>query len=234
VVVGTVLLIKNSIAYTPSIMTSSARRNDRANNTQSKVVKRAIEAIYRAKNPSKLSEIDDLMLKYKGKEDQLLAAIRHKYDVSVLGDNKKDSNNNDYKPWQFVLKNYDANDDNISNKHIAGSLAEVRTELDGIAASIGGECLDIIDSRRRVRKFVVRCSMKKTAGQDSSSENDMEAIKPTVEWMRQIIHDRYQYRRNPTKSKAHRQTEEHERRREEKRADQLKKKGKDRRPYKKG
>jgi hypothetical protein len=121
-----------------------------------------------------------------------------------------------------VLKKYTNNNDTIANKHIAASLAEIRTELDDIASSIGGECAEVIE-RWGTRTLVVRRSVNH--GQDVE-RSDLGRIKPTVERMHQIIHARYQYAK-PTKSKAHLQTEEHDRRREEKRVDQLKKNRRD-------
>lgn len=61
-------------------------------------IRRKIEKMYKKHNPSKLADLDGLLVKYKGREDQLLKAIKQKY---------RDTSSSTPKPWQFVLKNYD-------------------------------------------------------------------------------------------------------------------------------
>ena len=46
-------------------------------------VQREIEAIYTEHNPSKLGDVPQLLLKYSGREDMLLRAIKHKYKLDV-------------------------------------------------------------------------------------------------------------------------------------------------------
>ena len=188
---------------------------DTTNNAREEV-KKAIEDIYRKKNPSKLDEIDSLMTKYRGKEAQLLDAIKKKYGQIA-------STKNSSPTWKFVLKNFDPNNDKITNKHIRASLAVVHAELQSLADSIGGECKEIVGKAGQ-HKLVVQ-SVADGVGLTS---DDLDGIKPTIEKMRSLIHERYQYDRKASKSKAPLLSDEHDRRSEEKRLDLLKKKRRDR------
>jgi uncharacterized protein YacL len=52
--------------------------------------------LYKKHNPDKVIEVDALMVKYAGMEEELLKKVRIKYTT------KKDYT----KPWSYVLKNY--------------------------------------------------------------------------------------------------------------------------------
>ena len=83
---------------------------------------------------------------------------------------------------------------------------------------IGGECAEITDKSGHW-KLVVRQAQLEVVpyGQD------MDSIKDTVDRMRMVIHQRYNHV-NKKKTLAHLCTEEHDRRKEEKRVDLEKKK----------
>lgn len=176
-------------------------------------IKKQITSVYKKHNRSKLSEIDGLMSKYKGKEEDLLRAIKDKYSLRQNG------------KWQYILKNYDMKN-KFTNWNIDESLIGIKTVLDELASSIGGECHQYVDNKGQ-RKLIVREALKKNTkfeynGGGSRNTHDWDTVKPTVEKMRKVIHDRYNYTRNH-KSKSHLLINELDKRKEEKRFDQLRK-----------
>ena len=212
-----------------------------------------IEEIYKQFNPSKLDQIDELMVKYEGKESQLLKAIQQKYGVNTDNSGgavgaaaarpsidissdlkkctvsksnsitKKDSDSDrKCKSWIYTLKNYEHNN-KYANKKTDASLKEFRKILDDFASSIGGECADVI-SKWGHRQHVVRQSQNPTDWKRAHLK--AEDIEFTVQKMRKVIHDRYEHIRKGT-SIANLHADEHDRRSEEKRVDQMKKKARD-------
>jgi len=152
-------------------------------------------------------ELDSLMIKYRGKEDQLLMAIKQKYNNTV-----STSDQNEERPWQFVLKNYEHDGEEAS-------LEKFQAILEDFASTIGGECVVYASGQR---KLVVR---QVEVGRYPSGHNK-ESIYDTVQEMRRVVHKRYEHIRNK-KSIAHLHTEEHMRRKEEKRVDLMRKNDRD-------
>ena len=178
-------------------------------------VKNKIRNIYKHNNPSKLKEVDTLMKKYRGKEEQLLEAIKQKYATSHQTSASSD------KPWEFVLKNYEKNNRVQTNWNIDESIgnSKVQQMLNEMAESIDGK-VDLAVNKDGKRKLVVR----QKSGADYVSR---DVVMLTVERMRDTIHKRYEIgMRND--SCSHLITNEHHRRKEEKRVDQLNKKKRDR------
>ena len=198
-------------------------------------IKKEIVKIYKVHNPSKLDDVERLMKKHEGSEVSLLRAIQQKYDHHDSGTPGLASLSSEgRRQWQFNLKHY-SSDKNAAKKqkqdwNIDASIPEIRPQLDDLASSIGGECACIVWNGKR--KWVVREVVDRTkidyCGQGRSMKlHDLESVNDTVKTMRELIHSRYQYARNK-KSKASLMTNEHDRRKEEKRADQDKKKRRNR------
>lgn len=191
-------------------------------NTRNKV-RNKIKKIYKHNNPSKLNEIDALMEKYKGKEEQLLKAIEQKYTITQKRKptqkrepTQKRKYTQNRKPWEFVLKNYER--DRVRNWNIDESIShsQIQLLLNEMAESNSAECTEIVAKDGR-RKLVVR---QKLGGENEVSRGDALL---SLERMRRVIQKRYEFIREK-KSSSHLITNEHERRKEEKRVDQLKKK----------
>mmetsp|Transcript_23372 Transcript_23372/g.34356 ORF Transcript_23372/g.34356 Transcript_23372/m.34356 type:complete len:212 (-) Transcript_23372:70-705(-) len=200
----------------------------RMNHEENSSVRKKIEAIYKEHNPEKLAELDTLMAKCTGKEHLLLKKIQDKYIHKSAGQDKvqgkgqkKGQKKNHKKPWVFILKNY-AKDDKFHNKEIENGLEDFMKILGGLADSIGGECAKVVNKKNGHRQLVVR----QVIGRDDDGHDDVATIMPTIEHMRQVIHKRYEHNRKG-QSVAHLHTDEHERRKEEKRSDLLKKKSRE-------
>ena len=160
---------------------ASSQRNDphvvrrKIDSIYKKHMKRKIQTIYKKHNPEKLADLGALMSKYVGKEDQLLKAIEQKYKKE-----KNPKRTSKYPWWIFVLKN-DEKKNKFNNEEIdKKSLNDFKKILDGLAASIGGECAEVLN-RKGQRQLVVR----QVPGQSKAhEESNMDAITPTIEKMR--------------------------------------------------
>lgn len=169
-----------------------------------------IRKIYTQYNPEKLSNLDALFDKYEGKEHELLKQIRKKYCEQPKRERAE---------WSFVLKRFASKRETRLEQE--RSLLSFRKILDDLALSIGGELVDdVTSSKNGVPVLIVR----KAKGVDTPPGHNIDSIKDTVERMRSIVHERYAHDKWG-KSIAHLHTEEHERRKEDKRADLAKKKG---------
>lgn len=181
--------------------------------SKEKIIKKRITKLYRKHNPSKLSEIDSLMKKYKGKEEELLQAIKNKYGDA--GCPRRHG-------WQHVLKRFYPNEKGPWNND-KESLVEIQGMLDGLASSIGGECF-YEPNALVVQKVKQDEKIDYCGGLRGNTHESWESIQPTIEKMREIVHNRYEYyRKKKSTSKAPYLTDEHERRKEEKRIDRVKK-----------
>lgn len=196
-------------------------------------IEKEIIEIYKKYNPSKLGEVNSLLEKCKGKEEALLRKIKEKYvNPSIAGSSSTEIRH----PWSFVLKHYSREKESgkkqKENWRIDASIAGIRSPLDELASSIGGEC--VVDMKFGHRALIVREVTEKTKidycgrGSSAAKTHDLESVKFTVERMQLLIRNRQEYiRKKNWKSKANLMTHEHDRRKEEKRVDQEKKKRRD-------
>ena len=197
------------------------RDQDRQDSDQERLqkVEEKITKLYKKYNPSKLPEVNDLMIKYKGKEEVLLQAIQKKYCTTGSSN----------RPWQYVLKHYDTDDNAMKRKaanwKIDGSLETIKSELDKLASSIGGECVHTVGKNGNRMLVVRKAAATKKANygnRGNRNTHNRNSIKPTVENMRSMVHKRYTYIRH-TINKSQLFTNEHDKRKEEKRIDQSRK-----------
>jgi hypothetical protein len=174
--------------------------DDAAEEKTNLLVRRKLESIYRKHNREKLGSIDEILRKYKGKEEDLLKAVREKYCANKKG--RLDKNNAEDRQeewWSFVLKNYcmyerqgAGRDDDSRRKiqrhnwNVDESLNCVRNDLDELAESIGGTCVVDVSTKGGTRRLIVR---KAKAGKNMSVTT--QQVEKTVEKMREIVHARY-------------------------------------------
>ena len=173
-------------------------------------IKKKIVRIYKKNNPSKLSEVDGLLLKYAGKEDDLLKAIKEKYQAG-----KESWDDNNFR-WKFILKHLpDQRDDDRKDKrqkaiwYVEESIQEIKPRLDEYASLIDGNVDIQYFNDHRV--LVVVRDMTKPLCYKSKVES-------TVGKMRDVIHHRYSHLNRPTDA-----SNEYERRKLEKNRDKNKK-----------
>jgi hypothetical protein len=173
-----------------------------------------IQKIYKKHNPSKLEGLDNVMAKYAGKENQLLRAVKEKYGLELVV------------PWSYVLKNY--SDDRFQDQRTEESLRPFQQILDGFASSIGGECTTVFTGKQPGAKriLVVRQLVGRDGHYDEGAQ-DWGRIEATVDEMRRVIHERYDHVRKG-QSIASLHTDEHAKRKEEKRIEKLKQQKRDR------
>ena len=184
-------------------------------------LKQRIESIYEKFNPSKLNEVEGLLLKYAGKETDLLKAIEKKYGVAKEDDYGTKGKN---RPWRHVLKNY--TDDKFKNKELTASLEPIMDVLDEMATDVGGTCAEVIVNGQR--KLVVKQS-EEDGHIGYRNDDHYETVKRCANRMRELVHDRFEYNAvRRSKSVAQYQSNESDRRREDKRDDRNRKKNRDR------
>lgn len=159
--------------------------------------------IYKENNPKMIEKVDEVMAKYVGKEEELLQAVRTKYDCP--------------EDWSFVLKHY-SHSNNIDRKkaqkrnwNIDDSLKPIRKVLDDLARGIGGEVVDAV-AKDGHRALVVRRGTR-------SKSYRMKQVKSTVRTMQEeLVHLRFR-----DEVQVPYLTEEHERRAAEKERSQSRK-----------
>lgn len=198
--------MKNQKGFRPQERSSSAPR-------ATADIREELIALYQKHNPSKLEDVDNILSKYAGKEEQLLKAVRDKYSTAAGAEAATT------KPWFFVLKNYCSKHDydgdkekiKAANWNIKESIQEVRPVLDELAESIGGACTDSIPGKYGQK----RLSVVQKKGWTMS---DMAVVEDVVDKMRKVIQQRYEkknYARNFSNEhdgKAHRQRKDTRRR----------------------
>jgi hypothetical protein len=166
-------------------------------------IKKKIIKIYKKQNPSKLPEVDSLLVKYAGKEEELLRSIRKKYTKRLPWEDNNFC-------WTFNLKHFnDQHSDKDKRQrsiwYVQESLQQVQYLLDQLAEQIGGKC-DIADAKGHL-VLVAKRDMAKPL---CSKEDALLA----VEKMKDLVHNRYRHKERPTDTAT-----EHDRRRLEKQRD---------------
>jgi hypothetical protein len=162
--------------------------------------------LYKKHNPEKVIEVDALMVKYAGMEEELLKKVRIKYTTKKdKYTTKKDST----KPWSYVLKNYqhpgsgrDREKIQRHNWKVDESIKRIRKVLDEMAGSIGGRCVQAV-SKYGQRQFKIQ--------QIDDTGQDEDRIQRSVDRMRSMIHERYR-----GNDQAPNLSNEHDRRKAEK------------------
>jgi hypothetical protein len=196
-----------------------ASNEARAKDEQLLTIRRQIANIFRKHNPEKLSELDGLLEKYRGKESDLLRAIQKKYLEKPPSIEKPQSKGRSWPTmdfqWSYNLKIYSKNDGKSDKKKFQmlvwkteESLKRVQIPLDSLALSIGGECFM---REGKPRALTVRRVKREYL-------QPRELVESAVEKMRELVHGRYRYDAKP--SDVH---EEHIRRKLEKERNQHKK-----------
>ena len=179
-------------------------------------IKKKIVKIYKRHNPEKVEEVDNLLVKYAGQEKELLKRIKDKYLPSAW-------DNSNYN-WKYNLKHFPDQKADESKRqkavwNVESSLKAIQHLLEEHAKIIGG-IIDMQNSKGH-QVLVVRRDMNQPLGTKASVESH-------VEKMQDLIHKRYQQRRDTHASS------EHERRKLEKDRDKAKKKAMDKGRGRKG
>ena len=185
---------------------------------------RILVDIYRCHNPQKLKEIDGLLDKYRGKEDELVEAVRKKYSQlamspTVVADSTNTTTTAGVRHgYRFILRHFPqrpANEQRRSDQREKQSLESIRPDLDRLATSIGGYC--VIESKPNGSlTMVVRGNPETMMTHDEcyiNSDGRRINIPAVVEQMRLLVKGRY--RRNNT-ARANQFTDVADQRRAEK------------------
>jgi hypothetical protein len=135
--------------------------------------------LYKKHNPDKVIEVDALMVKYGGMEEELLKKVRIKYTT------KKDYT----KSWSYVWKNYQhpgsGRDHGAIQRHnwkVDESIKPICKVLDETAGSIGGRCVKAV-SEGGQHQFKIQ--------QIADTGQDEDRIQRSVDKMQSMIHERY-------------------------------------------
>ena len=190
-----------------------------ANDARVKNIRREIQDLYKIHNPGKLRDIDKLLTKYAGNEDNLLKAMQKKYSNSKpASESMLSALEKPLTQWKYILKNYEGP---ISSEHNDGrqkqairqsrwnvdeSMEWIRDDLDELAESINGQVIHEV-TKHGQRRFVV-CQKKNTL-----STIDEHRIEATVQKMREIVRGRYDKQRKQKYSKKRTTDRRHSKRR---------------------
>ena len=147
-------------------------------------VRTKLVKIYEEHNPEKVREVDVLLEKYAGKEEQLLESVKKKYLHHKPEMTEK---------WSFVLAGIGKNcSDSNQVKHrkwwLEKRLEPIRPRLDKLAEAIGGECAFLpAKPSHKIPSFLVR--QKRNA-----SVYSMEDVEAKVHLMRTIVNECFESR----------------------------------------
>jgi hypothetical protein len=169
-------------------------------------IKDQIRAIYQEHNQDKLAELDSLWEKYKGKEEDLLKAVKKK-DLRI--ENSLPSG--DFQ-WQFTLIDFSreqGRNRQMTTWYNDETLETIMPLLEERAESIGGKCKFMVHKSERL--LVVHRDPEVAL-------RDKGVVESTVKGMKELIGRRHRYDARPTDY-----ANEHDRRKADKERDQARK-----------